>query len=1304
MEIATKIDKNQKIDIIKSIILFLLKNRMNIKDFPQLKESILKLKEKKYVEQDLAIKNALQDLTDTLNLSRDEILKRATVLENAIIKKTIKVLKDLENTCIRHLSSYSKKAPLPSEVTELRFWRIPETVKKWKTDSYLNDKILQETIHIKKTFWEIRDLVLNKKKNELSQILTALVPDNQTALWEEWFDIKNINSAVLPTEKKVEEKVEESWDPQNSWKSSTTEDFDKDLLDFFAPENSTDGGDSFPSVGQTDTTSREEGTTNEWEKEPGSAYNRIKYLKQILDERDVPFEYRLAIIWTNTPEMRREQSYAVIRIEGLNRTVLINNSYGEATYVVTWILDIEDLITFTKKDYQEDQNAVRVRFFSSNPELWGSQMSEALFLPINTELKNDIKKQEEAELERDNMTGRVINDLENMKGLAGESGFESLSLEEQQAIIRRRLQEPENIKKWFETTTTTRNAAGVITGLSWGVGLISLYNIFEVEIKFSGGAAGPKNFYELSERIFWKEYNTDIAGYQEPHELQNRREVMEFSLLPLEKKQAIIRRRLQEPENMKKWFKTTIESRSKSGTISELSWGESLGSLYSIFEIEVRYPGGDAGSKNFYLLSERIFWAKYNTDIKDYKSPSELVQLRERIKISSLSPEKQRNAIRTRLQDSEARKKWFAIPPGKRTRDRSITDLSWGQGLESLYKIFWFDIKNLEGIVKDDNFYELSRRIFWAEYNTGIAGYQEPHELKELGEKAEETAKRRAFDSLPPEEQQAIIRKRLQKPENMKKWFETTSGNRGSESIMTNLSWGWGLESLYKIFWFAIKSLGGKTMDDNFYELSRRIFWAEYNTDIVGYQEPTAELEELRKRAEEVARQRAFESLPLETQRTIITKKLQEPENMKKRFGATVNARYKTIMVLELGTGLTGLYTLFKVDNEQSVWANTDESFYKLSRRIFWAEYNTDIVGYQEPTTELENLRKRAEKDAKRRAFESLPLEEQRTIIRKKLQDSEARRKWFGTLTITRHKTIADLKLGKELGRLYTLFEVDKEGVDRAATDDNFYELSRRIFWKEYNADIVGYQEPHELKELGEKAEETAKRRAFDSLPPEEQQAIIRKRLQKPENMKKWFETTSGNRGSESIMTNLSWGWGLESLYKIFWFAIKSLGGKTMDDNFYELSRRIFGAEYNIDIAEYQEPTTELEDLKGKAEEAAKRRVFESLPLEEQQASIRQKLQDLAARKKWFEANTNTRHKIITDLDLGKGLIGLYTLFEVDKDQLGWAHTDESFYELSKRIFWAEYNTDIPGYQEPSAELEKLRKKVEETTKRRAKK
>ena len=93
-------------------------------------------------------------------------------------------------------------------------------------------------------------------------------------------------------------------------------------------------------------------------------------------------------------------------------------------------------------------------------------MSEALFLPINTELKNDIKKQEEAELERDNMTGRVINDLENMKGLAGESGFESLSLEEQQAIIRRRLQEPENIKKWFETTTTTRNAAGVITGLS----------------------------------------------------------------------------------------------------------------------------------------------------------------------------------------------------------------------------------------------------------------------------------------------------------------------------------------------------------------------------------------------------------------------------------------------------------------------------------------------------------------------------------------------------------------------------------------------------------------------------------------------------------------------------------------------------------------------------------------------------------------------------------------------------------------------------------------------------------------------
>ena len=375
---------------------------MNINEFPELKESILKLKEKKYEEQDLVIKNALQDLTNTLDLSDDEILKRVKVLENAIRKKTMKVLKELEDECMKHLTSYSQDDSLPEIITELRFWHIPETVKMWETIYYLNDKILQETIHTKKTFWEIFGLVLNKKKSELNEILTTLVPDNQTALWEEWFDIKSINSAVLPTEKKTEKKTDDSWDAQSAWKSPTTEDFDKDLLDFFAPKNSTDGASLFSSVGQTDTTPREENSTNEWEEEdiskPGSAYNRIKYLKQILDEREVPFEYRLAIIWTNTPEMSREQSYAVIRIEGLNRTVLINNSYGEATYVVTWILDIEDLITFTKKDYQEDQNAVRVKFFSSNPGLWGSQMSEALFSPINKKLKNHIKKQEEAEL------------------------------------------------------------------------------------------------------------------------------------------------------------------------------------------------------------------------------------------------------------------------------------------------------------------------------------------------------------------------------------------------------------------------------------------------------------------------------------------------------------------------------------------------------------------------------------------------------------------------------------------------------------------------------------------------------------------------------------------------------------------------------------------------------------------------------------------------------------------------------------------------------------------------------------------
>ena len=49
-------------------------------------------------------------------------------------------------------------------------------------------------------------------------------------------------------------------------------------------------------------------------------------------------------------------------------------------------------------------------------------MLEALFLPINNKLKNHIKKQE-AELERDNMTGGIINDLENMKGLGGESSY-----------------------------------------------------------------------------------------------------------------------------------------------------------------------------------------------------------------------------------------------------------------------------------------------------------------------------------------------------------------------------------------------------------------------------------------------------------------------------------------------------------------------------------------------------------------------------------------------------------------------------------------------------------------------------------------------------------------------------------------------------------------------------------------------------------------------------------------------------------------------------------------------------------------
>ena len=94
---------------------------MNIKEFRELKESILKLKEKKYEKQDSAIKNALQDLTNTLDLSDDEILKRAEVLKHAIEKKTFKVLKELEDECMKHLSSYSQDDSLPEIITELRF-------------------------------------------------------------------------------------------------------------------------------------------------------------------------------------------------------------------------------------------------------------------------------------------------------------------------------------------------------------------------------------------------------------------------------------------------------------------------------------------------------------------------------------------------------------------------------------------------------------------------------------------------------------------------------------------------------------------------------------------------------------------------------------------------------------------------------------------------------------------------------------------------------------------------------------------------------------------------------------------------------------------------------------------------------------------------------------------------------------------------------------------------------------------------------------------------------------------------------
>ena len=89
--------------------------------------------------------------------------------------------------------------------------------------------------------------------------------------------------------------------------------------------------------------------------------------------------------------MRRE-SYVMFQIPKLNKTILVNNCYGEATFIYDGILEYDDVVAYSKKDLSSQ--LTKIIFSHSKKETWDVQILGEL-----TRIKQEVKeKREKGEL------------------------------------------------------------------------------------------------------------------------------------------------------------------------------------------------------------------------------------------------------------------------------------------------------------------------------------------------------------------------------------------------------------------------------------------------------------------------------------------------------------------------------------------------------------------------------------------------------------------------------------------------------------------------------------------------------------------------------------------------------------------------------------------------------------------------------------------------------------------------------------------------------------------------------------------
>ena len=200
-------------------------------------------------------------------------------------------------------------------------------------------------------------------------------------------------------------------------------------------------------------------------------YDRISLLfNKILNiENNIYLWDFRVVIGKDDNNSLRKYSYVVIEIPKLNKSIFVNNKYGEATYIYDWIPTDKDLLT----KWKESLGTVCTKISFYNADQWEKQVSEFLFKENSSDKSTTFKDIK-------------AKDLKNV-----------LDMEEKKAVIRTILNEKQTKEKRFSLNTDQRLHFRLDDWTSY----IIIARIFGFTERWNH-LIKDKNFIELSKKIF----------------------------------------------------------------------------------------------------------------------------------------------------------------------------------------------------------------------------------------------------------------------------------------------------------------------------------------------------------------------------------------------------------------------------------------------------------------------------------------------------------------------------------------------------------------------------------------------------------------------------------------------------------------------------------------------------------------------------------------------------------------------------------------------------------------------------------